>query len=101
MKTIPTTIKREGFTWTLLERDGMLAIYEQRKTYTDSVPDFVRYETVIIRNHTKDNDFTGTKAGDERLPSPTEWGIYGWTYTTIEQAREKMSKIILEKEKKT
>lgn len=101
MKTIPTTIKREGFTWTLLERNGMLAIYEQRKTYSYDCPDFIRYEVVIVRKHNRDNDFVGTKAGDEYLPCPAEWGVYGWTYTTIEEAREKMSKIVLEKSEKT
>jgi hypothetical protein len=101
MREIPNSYYREGFTYTLLKRDGNVAIYEQRRTYDTPDKDFVRYETVIIRKHTKDNDFVGTKAGDEYLPNPAAWGSYGWTYITFEQACEKMSKIILEMSEKT
>lgn len=97
MRTIPEQYNKDGFNHHLLHRHGDVAIYEQRKpTHTSSY-----YEVVIVSKHAKDNDFVGTKAGDEYLPSTSEWGTYGWTYLTLEDAREKMSKIILEKEKKT
>ena len=83
------------FVHTLIERNGNVAIYEQRKN------DILYYETVIIRKRTADNDFVGTKDGDEYLPSSSEWGMYGWSYRDLEQAREKMSKIILEMSEKT
>lgn len=95
MRRIPTTYNKDGFTHALLERSEFVAIYGKRKG------DKVYFETVIIRKHKKDNDFTGTKAGDEYLPCTNEWGSYGWTYLLYGQAKEKMSKIILEKEKKT
>jgi hypothetical protein len=97
MKKIPTTYNKDGFNHELLEREGNVAIYEQRKSTHSSG----YYEVVVIRKRKADNDFAGTKAGDEYLPCTNEWGIYGWTYLTLEKAREKMSKIILEKEKKT
>ena len=92
MRTIPQNYKKDGFNFELIERNGNVAIYKQSK------PDYVsvNYETVIIRKRKTDNDFVGTKAGDEYLPSTSEWGMYGWSYRTLEQAREKMSKIILE-----
>ena len=90
MREIPQQYTKDGYTHTLLQRDGKVAIYEQRKG------DILYFETVVIRKRTADNDFVGTKAGDEYIPSSSEWGIYGWTYTSYEQAREKMSKIILE-----
>ena len=97
MREIPQQYNKYGFTHTLIERDGNVAIYEQRKpTHTSSY-----YEVVIIRKRKTDNDFAGTKAGDEYLPSTSEWGSYGWSYTSIESAREKMSKIILEMSEKT
>lgn len=95
MRTIPTTYNKDGFNHLLLHRDGDVAIYEQRKG------EFVRYEVVIIRKYTRDNDFRKVEAGDEYLPCTNDWGRYGWTYITLEEAREKMSKIILEKESKT
>lgn len=83
MRDIPKQYNKDGFTHTLHSKCGNVAIYEQRKG------NFVRYEVVILRQHKKDNDFVGTKAGDWYLPSTNEWGSYGWTYITLEQAQEK------------
>ena len=95
MRKIPETYSKGGFNYTLIERKDNVAIYEQRKNA------ILQYEVVIIRKRKKDNDFAGTKSGDEYLPSTCEWGKFGWTYVTIDKAREKMSKIILEMSEKT
>lgn len=101
MRTIPISYNKDGFNHLLMHRDGDVAIYEKRKNHIDPTPDFVRYEVVIIRKYTRDNDFHHVKVGDEYLPCTNDWGRYGWTYVTLQEAKEKMSKIILEKEKKT
>lgn len=96
MRDIPRTYNKDGFTHTLVARHpGVAAIYEQRKG------DFVRYEVVILRQRTQDYEARQVKKGDWYLPTTNEWGRYGWTYQTYEAANEKMSKIILEKNKKT
>lgn len=95
MKTIPQTYNKDGYTHTLLERNDVVAIYSKLKG------DVLYFETVIIRKRKQDNDFAGTKAGDEYIPGTNEWGSYGWTYLTYGQAKEKMSKIFLEKTEKT
>lgn len=95
MRTIPQNYKKDGFIHTLLQRTDNVAIYRKSKG------DILYFETVVIRKRLKDNDFVGTKAGDEYLPSTSEWGVYGWTYRDFESAHEKMSKIILEMSEKT
>lgn len=98
MRDIPIQYNKDGFTHTLHSKCGKVAIYEQRKG------DFVRYEVVILRQYTRDIELTNTKAGDWYLPSTSEWGTYGWTYVTLEQAQEKakeMTKKFLEMSEKT
>lgn len=104
MRDIPIQYNKDGFTHTLHSKCGKVAIYEQRKTFNDSTPDFVRYEVVILRQYTRDIELSNTKAGDWYLPTTNEWGRYGWTYVTLEQAQEKakeMTKKFLEMNEKT
>lgn len=90
MKKIPDEYIRKPFTCTLIRREKHVALYSQ----THPEGKTKRYEVVVVRTRTKDNDFTGTKAGDEYLPSPEEWGTYGWTYTSIEDAEERVKELL-------
>ncbi|PNC89839.1 hypothetical protein [Akkermansia muciniphila] len=87
MRTIPKEFNKHGYRYTLVSRIGEIAIYSQEKgTHRN-------FEVMVIRKHKYDNDFTGRKAGDEYLPSPEEWGTYGWTLTTYEAAVQKAKTI--------
>ena len=83
MKTIPREFNKHGYSYTLVTRIGDIAIYSQEKESHRN------FEVMVIRKRKSDNDFAGTKAGDEYMPSPEEWGIYGWTLTTYEEAIRK------------
>lgn len=83
MKTIPREFNRHGYRYTLVSRISDIAIYRQEK-FTHC-----NFEVMVIRKRKSDNDFTGAKTGDEYMPSPEEWGIYGWTLTTYEEAIRK------------
>ena len=83
MKPIPQEVNKHGYRYTLVSRIGEIAIYCQEK---DTHRNF---EVMVIRKRKSDNDFAGTKAGDEYMPSPEEWVIYGWTLTTYEEAIQK------------
>lgn len=84
MKTIPQEFNKYGYRYTLVTRLGEVAIYSQEKESHRN------FEVMIIRKRKADNDFAGTKAGDEYMPSPEEWGVYGWTLTTYEEAIQKV-----------
>ena len=90
MKKIPDKYIRKPFTLTLIRRKRNVALYVQ------TCPEWVRknYEVVLVRTRLKDNDFTGVKAGDEYLPSPEDWGSYGWTYTNIVEAEERFKELL-------
>ena len=77
----------------LADREAGVAIYELTHKGSGKVNN---YEVVIIRQHKADNDFIKVKAGDEYLPSTSEWGQYGWTFPTLELANYKAKHLIHE-----
>jgi thymidylate synthase (FAD) len=70
MKKIPNEFTRNPFTCRLIFREAGVAIYELTHKGSGKVNN---YEVVIIRQHKADNDFIKVKAGDEYLPSTSEW----------------------------
>lgn len=89
MKTLPLEFKRDGFTHKQVVRDGNVAIYERTKP-EHSQP---HYEVVIIREHkARDTGNFKVEAG-EHYPSSEEWGIYGWTYGTLDLAKTRLAAV--------
>lgn len=76
MKTIPTTFRKNGYDYTLLERVGNVAIYEQAKGNK-----LFAYEVVKIRVRKAGLQFGKVCPEAERLPADEEWGMYGKTYS--------------------
>jgi len=89
MKTLPKTINSKGFTYVQVAREGMKAIYRQDKEgYKTS-----SFETIKIGSH-NGYELNGTKIpASETYPSSSLWGIQGWTYKTLEEAKKKFKKI--------
>ena len=96
IKKIPEAYGENGFQYTLVRRDGEYAIYSQDKNGK-----ILAYELVKVREYPNDYHFkdkkTGeilwtVKAGSERLPSTREWGMFGWTFLTIEECLSKIKK---------
>lgn len=88
MKTLPNEFKKRGITYKLLKSTPKVAMY-----HVTTQGNFQCYEVMVIRHYAKDNAFTGVKAGDIQLPSTSEWGQYGWTYTTRHHADRKYNEI--------
>lgn len=87
MKLIPETFSKSGWQFRQIERKGNLAIFERSKD--EGKP---HYEVVKIRAH---NGFkipgTETMAEPaEVYPSDTAWGRDGFTYSTLDEARQKL-----------
>ena len=85
---------QKGFSFSLIHKTGEMgrnrcarAVYSKRKG------DWTTYETVIVRKRKKDRcigERVICMAGDEYLPSSAEWGLYGWTFPTLEEAMQKV-----------
>jgi hypothetical protein len=89
MKILPKTINSKGFTYIQIAREGKKAIYRQdKKGYT--APSF---ETIKIGSH-NGYELNGTKIpASETYPSSSLWGIQGWTFTTLDDAKKKFKRL--------
>lgn len=90
MKSIPNTFTRFGDRFVLLEHDeeNRLLIYE--RTNRAGV---IRYELMRYRRATTANPDYRIEIGDYLLPCAEQWGIYGWTFIRLENARKKMHEL--------
>lgn len=85
MKSLPTTYRKNGFTYTLLESNGACALYAQ-----DLDDQRVGYEVCHIIHRPESSRMMGgtlvtTEAG-EYLPSTEQWGTKAWTLRKLETA---------------
>lgn len=88
MKPLDKTFTYDGFTFRQLQRSETHAIYEKVKH--DRISD---YEVIFIRKQkagsAKFGDRTVELEAKEIYPTSQEWGINGWTYLDLEQAKKK------------
>jgi hypothetical protein len=85
MQPIDTSFADRRYTYTQLERQGDIAIYEQRHKENPTV---VRYEVVRIRVRPAGVLPDGRPVPErESYPSSSEWGRYGFTCMDVPEAR--------------
>ena len=83
MKILPTTFGSDGFDFRQLGREADIAIFVKQKPAFR----FKSYEVVIIQKRDAYIWPNGqTTPADEAMPSSRDWGKYGWTYQTLEDA---------------
>ena len=80
-----------GFTFSRLKRVGNVAIYRQTKG--KQTPAF---EVVIIRTREASVAFGKEFPATEYYPRNEEWGTYGFTYRTLEEAGRKLMQLTRE-----
>ena len=80
--SIPTIFYRNGFTCRLYKRKGNIVMYALTKRGRMS------YEVMKVQVQKQDNDFTNRKAGEEFLPSTSQWGSQGWTFNSYKEAEQ-------------
>jgi hypothetical protein len=86
METLATEFRKYGYTYRQTERQGDVAVYEQRDEDTD---EFVAYEVFIVQKHEAREVF-GKNYGAKELPPGSEmWGKEAYTVRTPEQVRLK------------
>lgn len=80
MKILEKEIKTNGFIYKQITRNDKYAIYSQEN---------MNYEVIEIKLHPKRIIFGKTYLAGEYYPITSEWGNYGWSYQTLEEARKK------------
>jgi len=101
MKTLPEKFVKKGYKHILYKREGNLALY---KRHSVSNSKRVHYEGVIITTHNGISIEGNYIEPGELYPSTSQWGIMGWTLSTLERAEiwfDGMKKQLKESSKKT
>lgn len=91
MEILPTYFEEKGFNYRQIRRKKTKAIYEQRH---NDWPAHIKYfEVIRIQKRLAYTINDKEYPEKEIYPSATKWGIYGWTYTTYEEALLKYNKM--------
>ena len=79
------------FRYDQIERQGMKALYSQ----THKTSGIQRYETVILRVKKAGIAPGGYDIPErEAYPTSREWGLYGWTFYTLSEARRDYERLV-------
>lgn len=82
---IATKFKKNGFEFRLMERVGVVALFEKTMENVSR-----KWWEVCIIQTDQDREIGGTLIpAHERMPGSEKWGSLGWTLTTFEKAKAK------------
>ena len=89
MKILEKSFERKKFQYDQIYRKGNLAIYTQKNVEYGSLT----YEAIIIKSH-NGYEIMGTKIPpSEVYPCDSQWGDFGWSYQTLEEAKNKKKEL--------
>jgi hypothetical protein len=83
-----TEYTKNGYQFSLIERKGDFAIFAQYRTDLSKAQN---YEVIRIKQVPECVLFGVTVPEHEAGPSNEDWGIKGWTVTSLEKAKELMN----------
>jgi hypothetical protein len=92
MKELPAVFRSEGFDFKLLLRDGDVALLRKtKKGYS-----FETYEVVIVQKETRRRVWPDGRVTEpcERMPASEQWGVHGWSFSDIRDARRKFYELV-------
>ena len=87
-KPLPERFNKFGYTFSLLKREGDVAIFKQHKKKR-----IFNYEVVIIGRHNGYEINGMFFEPSEFYPSTSEWGTKGFTCTSLEAAEIRFDKL--------
>ncbi len=82
MRILPTTFGSDDFQFQQLEREGDIALFVKQKPPLT----FKSYEVVIVQKRDQVTWRNGLTTPTQTPPSSRDWGKYGWTFQTLEDA---------------
>jgi hypothetical protein len=92
-KPLPKEFRRDGFTHTLIAREGNVAIYEQCSI--GSPDPSVCYEVIRIRRRESFQIEGRLIEASEIYPRPEDWGSNGWTMLSRDAAFDKLREVCM------
>lgn len=88
MKKLPNTLSKDGFTLTLVKRQGRAALYRQKGPGRGEEA----FEVIIPNVYSR--DFNGDQVEPyESYPGAGEWGRKGWTFLNKDKANQKLKEL--------
>ena len=96
MITLPTTFRSDGFDFQILSREGEVALLAKKKPKWE----FEVYEVVRIQVWPDEwikGHFTPER---EAIPRSEQWGVYGWSFADLDDARRKFYELVSVKQRK-
>ena len=81
MKTLPQTLRKNGFTYIQVRRGRRSCLYEQR--HSDIV---VGYEVFLIRTSRERHIAGKILEAKEVFPNNSAFGYWAWSFYTLEKA---------------
>jgi hypothetical protein len=85
---LPGIINKWGFNHKLIQSKGLIAIYEKTKRK------FKGWEVMIFKEHPPYELGGMTFPAGINPPGNEQWGLRGWTYTTLADAEKKYKSLI-------
>ncbi len=98
MKPLPETFNKNTFTYELVLRSGLIAIYKQRLRPGVGC---LAYEVIRIKEVPEMTMFGKVVEAHEAGPSNEDFGAHGWSYDCLERAKAKFHKLVAEAENPT
>jgi ABC-type ATPase with predicted acetyltransferase domain len=90
VRTLPTTFRSDGFDFQILEREADAALLAKKKhTWNFRIYEVVRIQVwpeEWIKGH-----FTPER---EAMPRSEQWGVHGWSFSDIRDARRKFYELV-------
>ena len=90
-RTLPTQLRRDGFTYRQIAREGDAAIYEQ--TWNECSEPHVCFEVIRIRRREAVEVAGKFIEAAEVYPKSEAWGVDGFTYTDKNEAFRKLRQL--------
>ena len=91
MKSLGSIERKNGFDYTLIHREGNLAIYEQH--YTEKTKYF---ELFIIQVKAKQNLFGKSYPEREKFPADSDFGKTAWSFRNFDDALARFKRLVEE-----
>jgi hypothetical protein len=94
--TLPTTFRSDGFDFQILNREGEVALLAKKKPKWN----FSIYEVVRVQvwpDELIKGRFTPER---EAMPRSEQWGVHGWSFADMDDARRKFYELVSVKQRK-
>lgn len=90
MKTLPIEFTAHKSTFKMLSRVGDTALYERSSKAGNK-----EWEVVKIRIKKEQTIGEYEYPEQEQYPSASQWGVYGWTSMSLENAKKKFEEVCI------